>query len=116
MAHVAALKGALGSQAVARPKFDFRGTTENQAKFQATSELLEYTGVSAYLGQFGSISSKSVLAAAASIMPVEAWHGAWIADLRRHGAEPYPAPAAFASAKTKAQILASVQKTGFIVD
>ena len=87
------------------PKFDFKGTTENQAKFQATSEVLEYTGVSAYLGQVGNIKSPKVLGAAGSILPVEAWHAAWIADLRRHGAKPYPAPLAFAAGKTKAQIL-----------
>jgi hypothetical protein len=114
-AHVAALKSALGAKAVKKPKFDFAGTTENQAKFQATSEVLEYTGVSAYLGQVGNISSKGVLSAAGAILPVEAWHAAWIADLRRHGAKPYPAPAAFAVGKTKAQILAAVKGTGFIV-
>ena len=114
-AHVAALKSALGSHAVAKPKFDFKGTTANQAKFQATSEVLEYTGVSAYLGQVGNISSKKVLAAAGAILPVEAWHAAWIADIRRHGGKPYPAPSAFAEGKTKAQILTAVKGTGFIV-
>jgi hypothetical protein len=113
-AHVSALKSALGSHAVARPRFDFKGTTQDQAKFQATSEVLEYTGVSAYLGQVGNIKSKGVLSAAGSILPVEAWHAAWIADLRRHGGKPYPAPAAFAVGKTKAQILAAVKATGFI--
>ena len=114
-AHVAALKGTLGSKAVKQPKFDFGATTSNQAKFQATSEVLEYTGVSAYLGQVGNIKSKAVLGAAGSILPVEAWHAAWIADLRRHGNKPYPAPMAFAASKTKAQILAAVKSTGFIV-
>jgi hypothetical protein len=114
-AHVAALKGALGSSAVAKPKFDFQGTTGDQARFQATSEVLEYTGVSAYLGQVGNIKSAKVLGAAGSILPVEAWHAAWISDLRRHGAKPYPAPMAFATGKTMAQILAAVKGTGFIV-
>ena len=114
-AHVAALKGALGSSAVAKPKFDFQGTTDNQAKFQATSEVLEFTGVSAYLGQVGNIKSPKVLGAAGSILPVEAWHAAWISDLRRHGAKPYPAPMAFATGKTMAQILTAVKGTGFIV-
>jgi Ferritin-like domain len=113
-AHVAALKGTLGSKAVAKPNFDFKGTTSSQAKFQATSEVLEYTGVSAYLGQVGNIKSRAVLAAAGSILPVEAWHAAWIADIRRHGASPTPAPTAFAKPKTKAQILAAVKATGFI--
>ena len=45
----------------------------------------------------------------------EAWHAAWISDLRRHGGKPYPAPTAFAGGKTKAQILAAVKGTGFIV-
>jgi len=114
-AHVAALKAALGKSAVAEPKFDFKGTTGDQAMFEATSEVLEYTGVHAYLGQVGNIKSKDILAAAGSILPVEAWHASWIADLRRHGAKPYPAPTAFASGLTMAQVLAAVKGTGFIV-
>jgi hypothetical protein len=42
------------------------------------------------------------------------WHAAWIADLRRHGAKPYPAPMAFAEGKSMATILAAVKGTGFI--
>jgi hypothetical protein len=114
-AHVASLKGALGSSAVAKPSFDFKETTSNQAMFQATSEVLEYTGVSAYLGQVGNIKSKAILGAAGSILPVEAWHAAWIADIRRHGAKPYPAPVAFAEGKSMSAILAAVKSTGFIV-
>jgi hypothetical protein len=114
-AHVAALKGALGAKAVKKPKFDFAGTTASQAKFQATAEVLEYTGVSAYLGQVGNIKSPAILSAAGSILPVEAWHAAWIADLRRHGASPSPAPMAFAKGKTMQQILTAVKGTGFIV-
>jgi len=113
-AHVATLKGALGSSAIKEPKFDFQGTTSNQAKFEATAEVLEYTGVHAYLGQVGNIKSKAVLSAAGSILPVEAWHASWIADLRRHGAKPYPAPTAFASGLTMAQVLTAVKATGFI--
>ena len=114
-AHVAFLKSALGAKAVAKPKFDFKGTTAKQASFQATAEVLEYTGVSAYLGQVGHIASKKILAAAGSVLAVEAWHAAWIADIRRRGAKPSPAPVAFAKSKTKAQVLAAVKATGFIV-
>jgi anti-sigma regulatory factor (Ser/Thr protein kinase) len=49
-AHVSFLKKALGSAAVKKPTFDFKGTTMNQAKFMATSQVLEDTGVAAYLG------------------------------------------------------------------
>jgi hypothetical protein len=114
-AHVALLKSALGSSAIAEPKFDFKGTTSNQAMFLATAEVLEYTGVHAYLGQVGNIKSKAVLSAAGSILPVEAWHAAWVADLRRHGAKPYPAPTPFATGLTKAEVLSAVTATGFIV-
>ena len=114
-AHVAFLKSALGTKAVKKPKFDFKGTTGTQSTFQATAEVLEYTGVAAYLGQVGNIKSKAILGAAGSILPIEAYHAAWIADIRRHGVKPYPAPVAFAKGKTKAQILAAVTATGFIV-
>ncbi|MEP6893707.1 MAG: ferritin-like domain-containing protein [Gaiellaceae bacterium] len=114
-AHVATLKKALGAKAVAKPRFDFKGTTGAQGTFQATAEVLEYTGVAAYLGQVGNIQSKTVLGAAGAILPVEAWHAAWIADIRRHGRAPYPAPTAFAGGKSKAEILAAVKGTGFIV-
>jgi hypothetical protein len=110
-AHVAFLKGALGSAAVKKPKFDFKGTTSNLKKFRATSQVLEDTGVAAYSGQGGNIKSKKILAAAVSVLTVEARHAAWIRQII--GIK--PAPAAFDTAKTKAQILAAVKGTGFIV-
>lgn len=55
------------------------------------------------------------LLSAGAILPVEAWHAAWIADIRRHGRAPYPAPTAFAGGKSKAEILAAVKGTGIIV-
>ena len=45
------LKGVLGAKAVAKPTFDFKGTTAELAKFQATAKVLEDTGVAAYKGQ-----------------------------------------------------------------
>ena len=51
--HVAALKKVLGSAAVAKPSFNFQGTTENQAKFEKTAMVLEDEGVAAYKGQAG---------------------------------------------------------------
>jgi len=115
VAHVAALKGALGAKAVKKPKFNFKGTTSNQAKFAATAQVLEDTGVAAYLGQVGNIKSKAVLAAAGSILPVEARHAAWIRDINGGRGKNNPAPAAFEKGKTDKQILAIVKSTGFIV-
>jgi len=110
--HVAFLKKALGSAAVKKPVFNFKGTNDtNQKTFEATAQLLEDTGVAAYAGQVGNVKTKAILAAAASIHSVEARHAAWM----RHIRQVPPAPLAFDKPKTKAQILAAVGKTGFIV-
>lgn len=114
-AHVAFLKGTLGAKAVKKPRFNFRDTTADQAKFQATARALEDTGVAAYLGQVGNIRNKTVLKAAGSILPVEARHASWIRDIIGSGNGPSPAPKAFEGARTKGQILAAVTATGFIV-
>ena len=116
--HVDFLKSVLKSKAVAKPKFDFKGTTANQAKFQATADVLEDTGVHAYLGQVANIKTGAVLAGAGSILPVEARHAAWIRDIRYRGgtaAASTPAPAGFEIGYSKAKILAAVKSTGFIV-
>ena len=109
-AHVAFLKKALGSAAVKQPMFDFKGTTTNQGKFLATAQVLEDTGVAAYLGQVGNIKSKQILGAAGSILPVEARHAGWVRQLNHVSG----APLAFEGPKTKAQILSAVKGTGFI--
>ncbi|MEO5632943.1 ferritin-like domain-containing protein [Gaiella sp.] len=108
VAHVAFLKGALGAKAIAKPTFDFKGTTDDPAKFQATSIVLEDTGVAAYNGQ-GTRVTRKLLAAAASVVSVEARHAAWIRDIARKN----PAPVAFDPAKSQAQILSAVTATGF---
>jgi hypothetical protein len=116
--HVKFLKAVLGAKAVAKPTFDFKGTTADQATFQATADVLENTGVHAYLGQVGNIKAKPVLAGAGSILPVEARHAAWIRDIRYHGGTApasTPAPAGFEEGYSKAKILAAVKATGFIV-
>jgi hypothetical protein len=109
-AHVAFLKGALGSVAGKKPTFDFKGTTADEAKFKATAQVLEDTGVAAYLGQVGNIKSKKILAAAGSILPVEARHAGWIRDINGVSGAPTP----FEGSKTMGQVLAAVKATGFI--
>ena len=114
-AHVAFLRSALGRAAVAKPKFDFKGTTENPTRFLATAKVLEETGVSAYLGQTPLIKNKQVLAAAGSILPVEARHAAWVRDILGGTGNNNPAPFAFDKPLSKAKVLAAVKRTGFIV-
>jgi len=116
--HVAFLKKVLGSQAVAKPKFDFKGTTDDMAKFQATADVLENTGVHAYLGQVPNIKTPAVLVGAGRILPVEARHASWIRDIRFSGGKTSvqtPAPSAFEDGFSKEKILAAVKGTGFIV-
>jgi len=110
-AHVQFLQGALGSAARKKPRFNFRGTTEDQGMFQATAVVLEDTGVAAYNGQGPNLSNPAYLAAAGSVVSVEARHAAWIRNIINKN----PAPKAFDQAKTKSQIEAAVAKTRFIV-
>lgn len=109
--HVKALKHVLGGAAVAKPKFNFHGTTSDQGKFQKTAITLEDTGVCAYKGQAPRIQETAVLKAALSIHTVEAHHASWI----RHIAGVVPAPAAFDKPCTMTQVLAAVAGTHFIV-
>jgi rubrerythrin len=113
-AHVAALKKTLGSKAVKKPSFDFKGTTASQGTFQKTAITLEDTGVKAYLGQAGKIKSSAVLKAAASILPVEARHAAWIAEIIGMGGSPSPAPDAFQPSASMSEVLTAMKGTGFL--
>jgi rubrerythrin len=109
-AHVKFLKGALKSSAVKSPTFDFGKAVTDQATFAATAEVLEDTGVSAYLGQVGNILQIPVLKAAGTIATVEARHAAWIRDINGE----LPAPKAFDVPKSEKAILKAVTGTGFI--
>lgn len=109
--HVKTIKKVLGSAAVAKPRFDFHGTTSDQGKFQKTAIALEDTGVGAYKGQAPLIQEAAILKAALSIHTVEARHAAWI----RHIAGVVPAPNAFDKPLTKDEVLAIVAATHFIV-
>ncbi len=117
LAHVAYLKKALGSKAIKKPKFDFGNTTSDLKTFQATATALEDTGVSAYNGQ-GTRLTRATLAAAATIVSVEARHAAWIRYIKDHpdygSSKNYPAPASFDKARTMKQVQKIVNQTGFI--
>ena len=108
--HVAFLKKALGSAAIKSPSFAFGDTVTDPAKFAATAQVLEDTGVSAYLGQVGNVSQRAVLSAAGTIATVEARHAAWIRDINGTS----PAPASFDVPKSEKAILKAVTGTGFI--
>jgi rubrerythrin len=108
--HVSFLKGALGSSAIKSPTFDFGKAVTDKATFAATAQVLEDTGVSAYLGQVAHIFQGGVLRAAGTIATVEARHASWIRFL--NGAT--PAPATFDTPKSEAATLKAVAGTHFI--
>lgn len=88
-AHVAFLKTALGSSAVAKPSFDFTAggafpdAMSNYATFLALSQSFEDTGVRAYKGQAGNlVSDNNTLKAALQIHSVEARHASEVRRLR----------------------------------
>jgi len=91
----------LGATPVKKPTFVFPAT--NQSSFLALASVLENTGVGAYNGAAPSLQSKEVLAAAGSIVQVEARHAAAINLLL--GMSPTP-NGGFDVPLTKAQVLA----------
>ncbi len=101
--HVAALtmaiKGA-GGTPVKKPTFAFPVT--NQASFLKLAYVLENTGVGAYNGAGPSLVNKALLAAAGSIVQVEARHAASIALLTNSAITP---SGAFDKPLSKAAVL-----------
>jgi rubrerythrin len=114
-AHVKFLKAALGSKAAKKPTFDFQGTTKDEAKFRATSQVLENTGVHAYLGQAGNIKTPAYLKAAGSILTIEARHASVIGFLNGQNQKNVTPNGSRDTPYTAKTVLAAVKATGFIV-
>jgi hypothetical protein len=114
-AHVAKLKAALGSKAVAEPQFNFGDTVKSEKTFAATSFVLENTGVHAYLGQAGNISNPAYLLVAASIMTIEARHAGAIGAYLNSSPREIAPSGSFDTGYTASKVLAAVKATGFIV-
>jgi Ferritin-like domain len=110
-AHVKAFRGVLGRQAVARPRFDFRGATEDAARFRRTAVAFEDLAVAAYKGQAPLIRKRAYLVPALAVHSVEARHAAWIRRL----AGILPAATPFDEPRTRASTLEIVAGTRFIV-
>ena len=113
-AHVSFLKSALGAKAAKKPKFNF-GDATGPAKFAATAQVLENTGVGAYLGQAGNLKAKKYLGAAGSILTIEARHAGAIGLINDPSGEAIAISGPFDKPKTAAQVLTAVKGTGFIV-
>jgi hypothetical protein len=118
--HVATLKQVLGSAAVKSPTFDFGKAVSDEDTFLATAFVLENTGVHAYLGQATKIAQAPILAAAASIVTIEARHAAAIAVINGNKAfsdkskGSITPDGAFDTPLSMKAILKAVGGTGFI--
>ncbi len=106
--HVAALQKVLGKNSIPRPKFHFNGDTAHQDRFMKASFTFENTGVHAYSGQAFNISAPAVLAAALSIVTIEARHAAVIGLIRNGSTFGISPNNAFDKPFTAAQVLKGV--------
>ncbi|MDQ2894613.1 MAG: ferritin-like domain-containing protein [Actinomycetota bacterium] len=112
--HVKALKGALGSKAIKKPSFNFHGDTSNHGKFLQASFTFENEGVHAYSGQAFNIKNPAILAAALSIVTVEARHAAVIGLIRNHSEYGIAPSGAFDKPLGASQVLKDVTGLNYI--
>ncbi len=113
-AHVAFLKKALGSKATKAPKVDF-GDATSKAKWIPTSFALENTGVHAYSGQVLNITNPAYVAAAASILTIEARHASVAGLLMGATPKNISPDGAFDTPFTAQEVLKAVGETEFLV-
>jgi rubrerythrin len=105
--HLDFVRSALGGRAEDEPDFDFGDTTGDPDAFAAAAGDLEDLAVAAYNGQGTNVSPKT-LAAAATIVSVEARHAAWIRSIV---GDP-PAPDATDTPQSADEVLDGLQQAG----
>jgi hypothetical protein len=105
--HLEFVRSALGGRAENQPDFDFGDKTSNPDAFAAAAGDLEDLAVGAYNGQ-GTNVTPDTLAAAATIVSVEARHAAWIRSIV---GEP-PAPDATDTPQSAGEVLDGLRQAG----
>ncbi len=85
--HLAAIKRALGAKAGPAPSFDFGSAVTDSNEFKQKAIQLEDIAIAGYNGQAANLTS-STLAAAATIVSVEARHASWVRTLAGEVAAP----------------------------
>lgn len=91
----------LGFEPVTEAEYDFGDAFEDVDAFIELAAVLENTGVQAYLGAAPAITDPTVLAAAGTIVTVEARHAAYL----NQRVEDSPFPASFDEPLTRAAVL-----------
>lgn len=87
-AHVTFLATALGDAAVDVCQYNFEAAFTSVKAFLATSQILESVGTAAYLGAAPDVTDKAYLAAAGSILTIEARHTAFLNEVRSQSGFP----------------------------
>ncbi|MHB8656383.1 MAG: ferritin-like domain-containing protein [Solirubrobacteraceae bacterium] len=113
--HVAALKKALGRKAIKKPRFNYHGDNKNYRRFLDASFTFENEGVHAYSGQAFNITDPHVLAAALSIVTVEARHASVVGLIRNGSAYGITPNGAFDKPFGASRVLQDVTSLHYIV-
>jgi hypothetical protein len=109
-AHVAIIKDVLGSAAPKKPSFNFHGNTETESSFTKTAVAMEDLTTALLTGIAPALKDKGLIAAAFSLLTVEARHAAWA----RHLAGVVPIAAPFDQGKNLDEVDRVVASTRFI--
>jgi rubrerythrin len=112
--HVKALKKVLGRHAIKKPKFNFHGDNAVESKFRTAAFTFENEGVQAYSGQAFNIKDPKVLAAALSIVTVEARHASVIGLIRQRSEFGITPNGAFDKAYGASRVLKDVTSLNYI--
>jgi Ferritin-like domain len=109
-AHVRIIKKVLGDDATKKPFFNFHGNTETESRFTRTAVAMEDLTTALLTGVTPALHSRGLVAAAFSLLTVEARHAAWA----RHLAGVVPVAAPFDRAKPVSEVDRIVASTRFI--
>jgi Ferritin-like domain len=106
-AHLEAIKRALGGNAGPSPRFAFGAAVRDPEQFKRTAIKLEDIAIAGYNGQATNL-TPGTLAAAATIVSVEARHASWVRTL----AGEIAAPEAIDKPITAAQVASGLHQIG----
>jgi hypothetical protein len=109
-AHVRIIKKVLGKDATKKPFFNFHGNTESEERFTRTAVAMEDLTTALLTGVVPAFQSRGLIAAAFSLLTVEARHAAWA----RHLSGIIPVAAPFDRAKPVSEVDRIVASTHFI--
>jgi hypothetical protein len=108
-AHVKIIKEELGAAAPKKPFFDFHGNTESESRFTRTAVAMEDLTTALLTGVTPALRSPGLVAAAFSLLTVEARHAAWA----RHIAGIVPVAGPFDRAMSVSKVDRIVASTRF---